>query len=62
MFLFCSPSFDVLFDLAAPQPFVLIYQLALGTAGQLIMTIIAIIGLFINMSIAIVAASRVSCI
>lgn len=45
LFLFCSPSMDVLFTLAAPQPFVLIYQLALGKGGQLVMTLVAVIGL-----------------
>lgn len=47
MFLFCSPDIDTLFELAAPQPFVLIYQRALGDQGQVVMTTIAIIGLLI---------------
>jgi hypothetical protein len=47
LFLFCSPDIDTLFGLAAPQPFVIIYQLALGQAGQVVMTFVAIVGLFI---------------
>ncbi|KEI37553.1 uncharacterized protein L969DRAFT_52636, partial [Mixia osmundae IAM 14324] len=58
LFLFCSPSLDVLFALDAPQPFVNLYALALGNGGQIVMTVVAIIGLFMNTSIAIVAASR----
>ncbi|KAM0788913.1 hypothetical protein ACM66B_002992 [Microbotryomycetes sp. NB124-2] len=58
LFLFCSPNIDELFSLAAPQPFVLIYEQALGRGGQLVMTLIAIIGLFINTSLAVTAASR----
>ena len=30
LFLFCTPSLDVLFSLEAPQPFVQLYALALG--------------------------------
>ena len=58
MFLFCSPSLDVLSELDAPQVFVSIYQLALGKGGQMVMTIIAIVGLLINTSLATTAASR----
>ncbi|KAL8292848.1 hypothetical protein RQP46_000542 [Phenoliferia psychrophenolica] len=62
LFLFCSPDLDVLFALDAPQPFVTIYTLALGRGGQMVMTLVAIIGLFIidpqNTSLAITAASR----
>lgn len=58
LFLFCSPDLDTLFSLAAPQPFVLIYDLALGRGGQIVMTIVATVGLFINTSMAILAASR----
>ena len=47
LFLFCSPELDVLFGLDAPQPFVTIYELALGRGGQVVMTLVAIIGLFI---------------
>ncbi|KAM0746497.1 gamma-aminobutyric acid transporter [Meredithblackwellia eburnea MCA 4105] len=58
LFLFCSPSLDTLFALETPQPFVQIYTLALGRGGQMVMTIVAIVGLFINTSLAITAASR----
>lgn len=58
LFLFCTPDLDTLFALEAPQPFVQIYALALGKGGSIFMTIIAVIGLMLNTSIAIVAASR----
>ncbi|GJJ07777.1 hypothetical protein Clacol_001982 [Clathrus columnatus] len=58
LFLFCTPSFDVLFALNAPQPFVQIYAQALGRGGAVFMSILAIIGLVLNTSIAVVAASR----
>merc|ERR1711977_378223 len=58
LFLACSPNLDVLYSLNAPQPFVLIYSLALGKGGQLVMTIIAILGLWLNTVVCIIAASR----
>ncbi|KAJ7490747.1 amino acid/polyamine transporter I [Mycena latifolia] len=58
LFLFCTPDLDTLFALEAPQPFVQIYALALGKGGSIFMTVIAVIGLMLNTSIAIVAASR----
>lgn len=58
LFLACSPSLDVLYSLEAPQPFVLIYQLALGDRGQVAMTVIAILGLWLNSAVCIIAASR----
>ncbi|KAG5732263.1 Eukaryotic translation initiation factor 5B [Termitomyces sp. T112] len=58
LFLFCTPDYDTLFSLGAPQPFVQIYALALGKGGSIFMTIIAALGLIMNTSIAIVAASR----
>lgn len=45
LFLFCTPDLDTVFALDAPQPFVLIYALALGKGGSIFMTIIAVIGL-----------------
>lgn len=45
LFLFCTPDFDTLFALDAPQPFVQIYSVALGRGGAVFMTILAIIGL-----------------
>ncbi|KAG8721258.1 hypothetical protein FRC08_014619 [Ceratobasidium sp. 394] len=58
VFLFCTPDIDTWFSLAAPQPFVLIYSMALGKGGATFMTLIAVIGLILNTSIAVVAASR----
>ncbi|KDR74511.1 hypothetical protein GALMADRAFT_227573 [Galerina marginata CBS 339.88] len=58
LFLFCTPDLGTLFALDAPQPFVQLYALALGKKASIFMTIIAVIGLILNTSIAIVAASR----
>ncbi|GAA6004927.1 hypothetical protein JCM10207_008454 [Rhodosporidiobolus poonsookiae] len=58
LFLFCSPDLDTLFGIYTPQPFVTIYQLALGRGGQMVMTLVAIFGLLINTSLAVTAASR----
>ncbi|KAJ6583903.1 gamma-aminobutyric acid transporter [Mycena vulgaris] len=58
LFLFCTPDLDTLFALEAPQPFVQIYALALGKNGSIFMTAIAVIGLILSTSVAIVAASR----
>jgi len=58
LFLFCTPSFETLFALDAPQPFVQIYAIALGRGGAVFMSILAMIGLILNTSIAVVAASR----
>ncbi|EJD00811.1 amino acid transporter [Fomitiporia mediterranea MF3/22] len=58
LFLFCTPDLDTLFALEAPQPFVQIYAMALGKGGAVVMTVIAAIGLIMNTSIAVVAASR----
>ncbi|EKM59529.1 uncharacterized protein PHACADRAFT_250094 [Phanerochaete carnosa HHB-10118-sp] len=58
LFLFCTPDLDTLFSLDAPQPFVQLYALALGRPGSVVMTVIAILGLILSTSVAIVAASR----
>lgn len=58
LFLFCTPDLDTVFALNAPQPFVQIYALALGKGGSIFMTIIAVVGLIMNTSVAIVASSR----
>ncbi|KAG8935867.1 hypothetical protein FRC02_005866 [Tulasnella sp. 418] len=58
LFLFCTPDLETVFTLAAPQPFVQIYALALGRGPSIFMTVLAVIGLIMNTSIAIVAASR----
>jgi translation initiation factor 5B len=47
LFLFCTPDFNTLFSLNAPQPFVQLYALALGKAGSAFMTAIAVIGLIL---------------
>jgi len=58
LFLFCIPDLDTFFALDAPQPFVQLYALALGKGPSVFMTIIAVIGLIMNTSIAVVACSR----
>ncbi|KAF8503838.1 amino acid/polyamine transporter I [Gautieria morchelliformis] len=58
LFLFCTPDFQTLFALNAPQPFVQIYAVALGRGGAVFMSILAVIGLILNTSISVVAASR----
>ncbi|KAL4075578.1 hypothetical protein J3A83DRAFT_4356844 [Scleroderma citrinum] len=58
LFLFCTPDLDTVFSLDAPQPFVQIYALALGRKASIFMTIIAVLGLIMNTTVAIVASSR----
>lgn len=58
LYLACSPDIDVMFSLDAPQPFVVLYSLALGKGGQLVMVIIAVLGLWLNTVVCIIAASR----
>ncbi|SGZ26969.1 BQ5605_C025g10013 [Microbotryum silenes-dioicae] len=58
LLLVCSPPLDVLFEAAAPQPLVVLFQDILGTGGQLVLSIISIIGLMVNVSVCLVAASR----
>lgn len=58
LFLFCTPDLDTLFALDAPQPFVQLYALSLGKGGSIFMTIIAAVGLILNTSVSVVAASR----
>jgi translation initiation factor 5B len=58
LFLFCIPDLDTFFALDAPQPFVQVYALALGKGPSIFMTIIAVLGLMMNTSIAVVASSR----
>ena len=45
LFLFCIPQLDIFFSLPAPQPFVLVYALALGKKESIFMTMIAVLGL-----------------
>ncbi|KAI0276900.1 amino acid transporter [Russula aff. rugulosa BPL654] len=58
LFLFCIPDLETFFALNAPQPFVQLYAIALGKGPSVFMTIIAVIGLIMNTSIAVVACSR----
>jgi len=58
LFLFCTPDLNILFALPAPQPFVQLYAMALGKGGSIFMTIVAVLGLTLNTSVSIVAASR----
>ena len=51
--LFCIPDLTALFALNAPQPFVLVYVMALGRGGGTFMTLLATIsGLFVSASLA----------
>lgn len=47
LFLFCTPSLDVLYGLDAPQPFVGLYAMTLGRGGHIFMNIVCIIGLML---------------
>ncbi|KAG8712897.1 hypothetical protein FRC09_019347 [Ceratobasidium sp. 395] len=49
LFLFCRPDIETLFSLNAPQPFVLIYTLALGRGGGTFMTVLAILSTLLIM-------------
>ncbi|GAB7349091.1 hypothetical protein MBLNU459_g8043t2 [Dothideomycetes sp. NU459] len=58
LFLFCTPSLDVLYAFSAPQPFVGLYAQTLGQGGQVFMVIVCILGLIFNTTVAGVASSR----
>lgn len=58
LFLFCTPNLEVLYALAAPQPFVSLYAMSLGQGGQVLMVVICIFGLIFNTTVAGVASSR----
>jgi hypothetical protein len=45
LFLFCIPDLDTFFSLNAPQPFVLVYALALGKGPSIFMTIVSTLNL-----------------
>jgi translation initiation factor 5B len=47
LFLFCLPDLDTLFTLAAPQPFILVYSMALGRGASVFMTVLAVVGLIL---------------
>jgi amino acid transporter len=58
LFLFCLPKIDEIYNFTAPQPFVQLYALSLGTGGHIFMNVICILGLVLNTTIAGVASSR----
>jgi amino acid transporter len=58
LFLFCLPKIDEIYNFTAPQPFVQLYALSLGTGGHVFMNVICILGLLLNTAIAGVASSR----
>jgi len=58
LFLFTTPDPMTLFSYGGPQPFVPLYAVVLGKGGQVVMNVIAILALWLNTAIAIVAASR----
>lgn len=58
LFLFCTPDLSVLYGLGAPQPFIQLYAMSMGQGGQVFMTIICILGLVMNTTVAGVASSR----
>ena len=61
LFLFCLPDLDILDGLYAagtPQPFLHIYDMALGRGGHVFMNVVCILGLLFNLTIAGVASSR----
>lgn len=58
LFLFCTPNLEKLFSLHAPQPFMLIYALALGRAGCTFMTCIATLAALFGGTLIVLATSR----
>lgn len=58
LFLFCTPDLDTLYSFGAPQPFLNLYDLALGRGGQIVMNVVCILGLIFNTTVAGVASSR----
>ncbi|KAK4934118.1 hypothetical protein LTR66_015718 [Elasticomyces elasticus] len=58
LFLFCMPDLDTLYSLNAPQPFVGLYAMTMGKGGQVLMTVVWILGLIFNTTVAGVASSR----
>ena len=58
LFLFCTPDLDVLYAFTGPQPFIGLYAAAMGQGGHVFMTVICIVGLIFNTTVAGVAASR----
>lgn len=58
LFLFCMPPIQTFYDTTAPQPFINMYALALGSHAHVVATIISMIGAILNTSISMVAVSR----
>jgi len=58
LFLFCTPPIKTLFSLDAPQPFVIIYSMALGRGGSVVMTVIAAFSALFSATILSLVASR----
>ena len=58
VFLFCMPPIDTFYDTTAPQPFINMYAMALGSHAHVAATIISMIGAILNTSISMVAVSR----
>lgn len=58
VFLFCMPPIETFYNTGAPQPFINMYALALGSHAHVVATIVAMIGAILNTSISIVAVSR----
>ncbi|KAG8919363.1 hypothetical protein FRC03_001638 [Tulasnella sp. 419] len=59
VFLFCTPDIETLFSLQAPQPFVLIYSMALGRGGGTFMTVLATITCLLTCCVVILTGSRI---
>ena len=58
LFLFCLPDLQTLYALNAPQPFVSLYDMAMGRGGHIVMNVVCIFGLIFNTTVAGVASSR----
>jgi len=59
LFLFCTPSLDMLNSFSdTPQPFLQLYAMSLGMGGHIFMNVVCILGLILNTSVAGVASSR----
>ncbi|KAE9363418.1 amino acid transporter [Stipitochalara longipes BDJ] len=58
LFLFTTPGPDILFSFYAPQPFVPLYAVLFGKGGHIVMIVLAVVALWFNTAIAVLAASR----
>ncbi|KAG8915020.1 hypothetical protein FRC02_004748, partial [Tulasnella sp. 418] len=59
IFLLSTPDIETMFSLNAPQPFVLIYSMALGRGGGTFMTVLAAVVIIFNTSAIVLTASRI---